>query len=96
MLVHQSIIRRQQTIHFPFPGQVCIVTGGDSGIGRSLAAMFARESAKCVAIVYLDKEQKVGARRGVEGGGAMALLERLGGTSRNMDLPAGDGSARIH
>lgn len=41
------------------PPQVCIVTGGDSGIGRSVAAMFARESAKSVTIVYLEKEQEV-------------------------------------
>lgn len=61
MLVYkESMIWRQDSIPSPYPDQVCIVTGGDSGIGRSVAAMFARESAKCVAIVYLDKEQKVG------------------------------------
>lgn len=84
-------MRRQNTIPSPFPGQVCIVTGGDSGIGRSVAAMFARESAKCVAIVYLDKEQKVGACSGLAGGGAPALLERLGGASRGMYLIASGG-----
>lgn len=40
--------------------QVAIVTGGDSGIGRSVALLLAKESAKAVAIVHTPKEQKVG------------------------------------
>ena len=39
--------------------QVAIVTGGDSGIGRSVALLLAKESAKAVAIVHLPKEQPV-------------------------------------
>lgn len=37
-------------------GQVAIVTGGDSGIGRSVAVLFAHEGAD-VAILYLDEHQ---------------------------------------
>ena len=37
-------------------GKVAVVTGGDSGIGRSVAYLYAREGAD-VAIVFLEEEQ---------------------------------------
>jgi hypothetical protein len=50
-----------------------IITGGDSGIGRSVAVLYAREGAN-VAIVYLPEEEK-DARETAE------HIEREGGKS---------------
>lgn len=54
-------------------GLAAIVTGGDSGIGRAVAVLFAREGAD-VAIVYLDEhaDAKV-TRRAVEAEGTRCL-----------------------
>lgn len=54
-------------------GLNAIVTGGDSGIGRAVAVLFAREGAN-VAIVYLDEhEDAAETARWVEGEGRKAL-----------------------
>lgn len=38
-------------------GKKCIITGGDSGIGRAVAVAFSKEGAD-VAIMYLKQEEK--------------------------------------
>jgi NAD(P)-dependent dehydrogenase (short-subunit alcohol dehydrogenase family) len=56
-------------------GKVALVIGGDSGIGRAVAVLYAREGAQ-VAIVHLPQEQADadGTRRAIENEGGRALL----------------------
>ncbi|HEX6573949.1 MAG TPA: SDR family NAD(P)-dependent oxidoreductase, partial [Gemmatimonadaceae bacterium] len=56
-------------------GKTALITGGDSGIGRAVAVMYAREGAD-VAIVYLPEEQTDAeeTRDAIESEGRRAVL----------------------
>jgi NAD(P)-dependent dehydrogenase (short-subunit alcohol dehydrogenase family) len=57
-------------------GMAAIITGGDSGIGRAVAVLYAREGAD-VAIIYLDEDQDAeDTKRHVEAEGQRCLLLR--------------------
>ncbi|HEX6998162.1 MAG TPA: SDR family oxidoreductase [Gammaproteobacteria bacterium] len=57
-------------------GKRCLITGGDSGIGRAVAVHFAAEGAAAVGIVYLPSEQEdaEATRALVEARGARCVL----------------------
>jgi NAD(P)-dependent dehydrogenase (short-subunit alcohol dehydrogenase family) len=61
-------------------GKVALITGADSGIGRAVAALFAREGAD-VAILYLCEHDDANKTRQIvekEGGKALAIAGDIG------------------
>src|SRR4030095_14001330 len=58
---NESVLDPQPLYDAPFykgseklQGKIALITGGDSGIGRSVAVLFAREGAD-IALAYLDE-----------------------------------------
>jgi NAD(P)-dependent dehydrogenase (short-subunit alcohol dehydrogenase family) len=65
-------------------GQVAIITGGDSGIGRAVAVLFAREGAD-VAIIYLNEHEDAQAtQQYVEAEGTRCVT--IAGDVKDMDF----------
>jgi NAD(P)-dependent dehydrogenase (short-subunit alcohol dehydrogenase family) len=65
-------------------GQVAIVTGGDSGIGRAVAVLFAREGAD-VAVMYLNEhEDAAETKRCIEAEGTRCIT--IPGDVKNADF----------
>ncbi|WP_445501911.1 SDR family oxidoreductase [Microvirga sp. G4-2] len=62
-------------------GKTALITGGDSGIGRAVAVLFAREGAN-VAILYLDETEDAQETK--------RLVEREGGTCLTIAGDVGD------
>ena len=65
-------------------GKVALITGGDSGIGRATAVLFAREGAR-VAILYKDEHGDADTTLGMirkEGGEAMKIALDIGDKAR--------------
>lgn len=57
-------------------GKVAIVTGADSGIGRAVAALYAREGANIAIVYLLEDDDAVETKRIVEAEGRKAITIR--------------------
>ncbi|WP_273778948.1 SDR family oxidoreductase [Acinetobacter sp. GSS19] len=74
MYPQPEIIKENYQGSHKLKGKIALISGGDSGIGRSVAVLFAREGAD-VAIIYLEEQQDAEiTRQLVENEGQRCLL----------------------
>jgi len=66
MTPEPEIIRSSYKGASKLKGQVALITGGDSGIGRSVAVHFAREGADVAIIYYKEKKDALETKKTVE------------------------------
>ncbi len=84
MVPEPEIIREGYESSNKLKGKIALITGGDSGIGRSVAVHFAKEGAK-VAIIYLEEDEDAEeTKEMVEKTGSECLVIR--GDIRNRDF----------
>lgn len=79
-----EIIRKSYKGSEKLKGKIALITGGDSGIGRSVAVHFAKEGAD-IAVVYLEEDKDAKAtQKMVEDEGRKCLL--ISGDIRNQNF----------
>ncbi|MFC3214778.1 MULTISPECIES: glucose 1-dehydrogenase [Novosphingobium] len=65
-------------------GKVAVITGADSGIGRAVAALYAREGADITIVYLLEDDDAAETKRIVEAEGRRAITVRADVGSRKM------------
>ncbi len=87
---HESALEPKPEWQPRYPGsgrlqdKVAIITGADSGIGRAVAALYAREGADIVIVYLLEEDDAAESQRIVEAEGRRAITIKADVGSRKM------------